>query len=200
MALEVLRQPLENRKILISRSNYSEEFPADFLLLAAMNPCKCGYYPDLTRCTCTEREIHGYLHRISRPLLDRMDLSAEMSRIPFEELLKKQPKGTKEEDSAAIRSRVEKVQKIQARRYEGTSYRFNGDLDSAGVQKYCALGAAEEKLLEGMYQKFSLTARSCHRLLKVARTLADMDESENIGKKHLAEAAAFRAADEKYWG
>ena len=122
------------------------------------------------------------------------------ARIPFEELLKKQPKGTKEEDSAAIRSRVEKVQKIQARRYEGTSYRFNGDLDSAGVQKYCALGAAEEKLLEGMYQKFSLTARSCHRLLKVARTLADMDESENIGKKHLAEAAAFRAADEKYWG
>lgn len=103
-------------------------------------------------------------------MLDRMDLSAEMSRIPFEELLKKQPKGTKEEDSAAIRSRVEKVQKIQARRYEGTSYRFNGDLDSAGVQKYCALGAAEEKLLEGMYQKFSLTARSCHRLLKVART------------------------------
>lgn len=200
MALEVLRQPLENRKILISRSNYSEEFPADFLLLAAMNPCKCGYYPDLTRCTCTEREIHGYLHRISRPLLDRMDLSAEMSRIPFEELLKKPPKGTKEEDSAAIRSRVEKVQKIQARRYERTSYRFNGDLDSAGVQKYCALGAAEEKLLEGMYQKFSLTARSCHRLLKVARTLADMDESENIGKKHLAEAAAFRAADEKYWG
>lgn len=84
------------------------------------------------------------------------------------------------------------MQKIQARRYEGTSYRFNGDLDSAGVQKYCALGAAEEKLLEGMYQKFSLTARSCHRLLKVARTLADMDESENIGKKHLAEAAAFR--------
>ena len=200
MALEVLRQPLENRKILISRSNYSEEFPADFLLLAAMNPCKCGYYPDLTRCTCTEREIHGYLHRISRPLLDRMDLSAEMSRIPFEELLKKQPKGTKEEDSAAIRSRVEKVQKIQARRYEGTSYRFNGDLDSAGVRKYCALGAAEEKRLEGIYQKFSLTARSCHRLLKVARTLADMDESENIGKKHLAEAAAFRAADEKYWG
>ena len=92
------------------------------------------------------------------------------------------------------------MQKIQARRYEGTSYRFNGDLDSAGVQKYCALGAAEEKLLEGMYQKFSLTARSCHRLLTVARTLADMDESENIGKKHLAEAAAFRAADEKYWG
>ena len=198
--LETLRQPLEDGKITISRVAGQVTYPAHFQLIAAMNPCKCGYYPDLTRCTCTEREIHGYLHRISRPLLDRMDLSAEMSRIPFEELLKKQPKGTKEEDSAAIRSRVEKVQKIQARRYEGTSYRFNGDLDSAGVQKYCALGAAEEKLLEGMYQKFSLTARSCHRLLKVARTLADMDESENIGKKHLAEAAAFRAADEKYWG
>ena len=198
--IDALRQPLEEHRVVISRVYGICVFPADVMLVAATNPCKCGYYPDLTRCTCTEREIHGYLHRISRPLLDRMDLSAEMSRIPFEELLKKQPKGTKEEDSAAIRSRVEKVQKIQARRYEGTSYRFNGDLDSAGVQKYCALGAAEEKLLEGMYQKFSLTARSCHRLLKVARTLADMDESENIGKKHLAEAAAFRAADEKYWG
>lgn len=200
IALEVLRQPLENRKILISRSNYSEEFPADFLLLAAMNPCKCGYYPDMQRCTCTEREIHGYLHRISRPLLDRMDLSAEMSRIPFEELWKKEREEAQEEDSAAIRSRVEMVQKLQLRRYEGTPYRFNGDLDSAGVQKYCVLGTEEEKILEGMYRKFSLTARSCHRLLKVARTLADMDESEKIRRKHLAEAAAFRAADEKYWG
>lgn len=200
IALEVLRQPLENRKILISRSNYSEEFPADFLLLAAMNPCKCGYYPDMQRCTCTEREILGYLHRISRPLLDRMDLSAEMSRIPFEELWKKEREEAQEENSAAIRSRVERVQKLQLQRYEGTPYRFNGDLDSAGVQKYCVLGTEEEKILEGMYRKFSLTARSCHRLLKVARTLADMDESEKIRKKHLAEAAAFRAADEKYWG
>ena len=201
IALEVLRQPLENRKILISRSSYSEEFPADFLLLAAMNPCKCGYYPDLTRCTCTEREIHAYLHRVSRPLLDRMDLGAEMSRLPFEELLKKRPEGTaEEENSASIRSRVEQAQSRQFRRYEGTAYRFNGDLDSAGVRKYCTLGMDEERLLENMYQKFSLTARSCHRLLKVARTLADMDGSENIGKKHLAEAAAFRAADEKYWG
>ena len=200
IALEVLRQPLENRKILISRSNYSEEFPADFLLLAAMNPCKCGYYPDMQRCTCTEREIHGYLHRIIRPLLDRMDLSAEMSRIPFEELWKKEREEAQEENSAAIRSRVERVQKLQLQRYEGTPYRFNGDLDSAGVQKYCVLGTEEEKILEGMYRKFSLTARSCHRLLKVARTLADMDESEKIRKKHLAEAAAFRAADEKYWG
>ena len=139
------------------------------------------------------------MHRISRPLLDRMDLSAEMSRIPFEELLKKQPKGTKEEDSAAIRSRVEKYRRFRRGVTRGRPTALNRDLDSAGVE-IMRPWRGREKASGGHVSEIFSDGQSCHRLLKVARTLADMDESENIGKKHLAEAAAFRAADEKYWG
>ena len=186
---------MEDRKIRISRSRYSLEFPADFLLLAAMNPCKCGFYPDLTRCTCTESEIHGYLHKISQPLLDRMDLCAEMLQIPFQELTEPRM----EEPSGTIRVRVETAHRIQRDRYKGTLYRFNGDLDPAGVERYCSLGTREKEFMEKIYQKLSLTARGYHRILKVARTIADMDRSDKITEKHLAEAVCCRAVDKKYW-
>lgn len=196
-SLEVLRQPLEDRKILISRSSYSLEFPADFLLIAAMNPCRCGYYPDMTRCSCTEREIHGYLHKISQPLLDRIDLGCEMSRVPFGQL--SEGEGVTGEASGAVRERVKAVHEIQRRRYQGTEYRFNGDLDAGGVKQFCGLKQSEKCLMERLYQKFSLTARGYHRILKVARTLADMDGMEQIEEKHLTEAVCFRTVDQKYW-
>lgn len=194
-ALEVLRQPLEERKILISRSLYTMEFPADFMLLAAMNPCKCGYYPDKNRCTCTEGEIHGYLHKISWPLLDRMDLCTEVSHVPFHDI---QNMGT-EESSAVIRKRVETVHGIQKERYEKTPYRFNGDLDTAGIVRYCTLQSAEERMMERLYNKLGLTARGYHRILKVARTLADMAGEHRIREEQLLEAVSFRAVDKKYW-
>lgn len=186
---------MEERRIVVSRSHYSVEFPADMLLLAAMNPCKCGYYPDRTRCTCTQGEIHRYLHKISQPLLDRMDLATEVKRVPFWDLQKGQPGETSE----MIRKRVAAVHEIQRRRYQGTPYRFNGDLDPGGVKTYCHLEEKEERLLEQIYQKLSLTARGCHRLLKVARTLADMEGASEIRVQHLAEAMSYRAVDQKYW-
>ncbi len=194
-SLEVLRQPLEERKILISRSSYTMEFPADFMLLSAMNPCKCGYFPDKNRCTCTEGEIHRYLHRISWPLLDRMDLCTEVSRVPFHEIQSAKP----EEASWVIQKRVEAVHRIQKERYQKTPYRFNGDLDTAGIARYCVLGKAEERLMERLYGKLGLTARGYHRILKVARTLADMAGEEKIQEEQLLEAVAFRAVDKKYW-
>lgn len=166
-------------------------------MVVTMNPCKCGYYPDMTRCTCTERELHGYLYKISQPLLDRMDLMAEMSRVSVEDLLSKtQNKG---ESSLVIRKRVEAVHEIQKERYQGTAYRFNGDLDTAGIRRYCEIGAKEEHFMEKLYRKFELTARGYCRILKVARTIADMERSEQIKEKHLYEAVCFRAVDQKYW-
>ena len=193
--LEVLRQPLEERRICISRNFGSYEYPADFLLVAAMNPCRCGYYPDLERCTCSIREIHQYLHKISQPFLDRMDLCAEVSRMDYRALISKRAG----ESTRAIKERVEKAHQIQKKRYSGTPYRFNGDLDRRGIVRFCALGKEEERFLEEVYKSLALTARGYHKLIKVARTLADMEGEERIRIPHLKEAAGFRSADKRYW-
>ena len=190
--LEILRQPLEERVIRISRARGSTEFPADFMLVAAMNPCPCGCYPDRSRCTCTDTDIKRYRAKISRPLTDRIDLWAEAGTVTFQEL----EEGEKNEDSKTIRGRVERVRTVQAERYRNTRYRFNGDLDAEGVRRFCRLDGAAEKLMENVYAHLSLSVRGYHRLLKVARTIADMDGEREILRRHLSEAVCYRKPEE----
>lgn len=195
--LEIMRQPIENKEVVIARTSGTYCFPADFLLMAAMNPCNCGYYPDRNRCSCTEHEIHKYLNRISRPLLDRIDICMETSRVEYEDM--RIGKRKQNETSEQIQKRVEGAGEIQKERYKGTAFRFNSDLNAEGVKKYCSLRAAEEALLGEFFKKSGLSARSYHRLLKVSRTIADLDGSKDILEQHLCEALAYRNANEKFW-
>lgn len=194
--LEILRQPLEDREVHIARTNGSYVFPADFILVAAMNPCACGYYPDRSRCSCSEADVHRYLSRISRPLLDRIDICVEASAIKYDEL---KAHDGKNETSESIRKRVEKAAAMQRERYRGTDIRFNCDIGVRDIEKYCALGDREEKLLEKAYRQLSLSARAYHRILKVSRTIADLDGSETINAAHISEAIGYRSIDRRYW-
>ncbi len=193
--LEILRQPLEDKKVNISRATGSFTFPADFMLVAAMNPCSCGYYPDLNRCHCTRLSIQRYLNKISQPLLDRIDICSEAPTLNFGMLNRKQDN----ESSANIRERVVKAHEIQRNRYKGYGFRFNSQLPSNLIEKFCPLSAEDLEYMEEMYDKYSLTARTYHKTLKVARTIADLDGSENIGRIHLQEAILYRGLDKKYW-
>lgn len=193
--LEILRQPMEDKKVRLARVQGTYEYPADFMLVAAMNPCRCGYYPDMQKCRCSARSIEQYLGQISQPLLDRIDVCVEAPKIEFRELT-----GTgREETSAEIRERVRRCQQIQQMRYQGETFRFNSQMPSVLVRKYCALDAGQEKFMEEMYQKLNLTARSYHKILKVARTLADMEGEEQIRTRHLQEAVCYRSLDKKFW-
>ena len=192
--LEVLRQPLEQHCIRITRNYGTYTFPADFMLVAAMNPCPCGCYPNLERCTCTPAQIQAYLGKISQPFLDRIDLCVEAGRVDYENLTE-QKKG---EASAEIRMRVCRVRNLQKERYEGKKIRRNTQLEGELLKKYCALGTKEEAMMRQAFERFSLTARSYHRILKVSRTIADMEGEELIHTRHVAEALTYKAFDKKY--
>lgn len=194
--LEVLRQPLEEHKIRISRNSGCYEYPADFMLIAAMNPCPCGNYPDLNKCNCTKTQIQKYLGHVSQPFLDRMDLCVEASRVEYGEL----HKTGKEETSAEIRNRVCTARKIQEQRYEGTDIRTNSGIGVRQMEEFCQIGEKEEKLMRCAFSTMNLTARTYHKVLKVARTIADLDGEEQIGCSHLKEALGYRMLDKKYWG
>ncbi len=189
--LEVLRQPLEAGEIRISRSSGQYVFPARFMLVASRNPCRCGYYPDRRRCRCSEPEIRKYLHRISRPLLDRIDLYVEVQQVPYEDLVQ----GGEEMCTEQIRARVLRAREMQRNRYQGSRLRFNADLTAADLERYCPLGAAQERKMKQIYEQKHLTARTYHRLLKVARTIADLEGSGTIGQRHLDEAVLYRPAE-----
>ena len=195
-ALEALREPLEDRVINISRVGWKYTFPASFLLVAAMNPCKCGYFPDRSRCTCTEVSIKKYLSRISRPLLDRIDISAQAEEVSFEELNDRTQTG---ENSEKIRQRVMEAFEIQSRRFRDEKINFNSEIDVKDIKKYCELGYKEESLLKEAFKVLGLSARAYHRILKCARTIADMDKSEDIKCRHLSEAIGYRSLDGRYW-
>ncbi len=186
--IEILRQPMEDHAITITRNVGTYVFPADFMLVASRNPCKCGYYPDRSRCRCSEKDVRRYLQQISRPLLDRIDLHVTAEQVPFEDL----QEGAAGESSESIRARVEKAHAIQTERYKGTPYRFNGELDANVLEKYCLLGEKEKNLMARIYEKKQLTARTYHKILKTARTIADLEGKEKIEEKHLAEAALYR--------
>ena len=194
--LEVLRQPLEERQIRITRNHGNYIFPSNFILAAAMNPCPCGNYPDLSKCNCTQAQIGQYLGKISQPLLDRIDICIETPRVCYEDL----KKNGKPESSATIRERVSRAREIQKERYKKTGILTNAMLPVKELEKYCALGREEEELMERAYKSLSLTARTYHKILRVSRTIADLDGENQIKKEHIKEAIGYRTIDKKYWG
>jgi magnesium chelatase family protein len=189
--LEMLRQPLEDGAVTIARSAMTLCFPSRFMLVAAMNPCACGFYGDTTReCRCTPAIIQRYLGKISGPLLDRIDIHVEVPAVPYKEL---RGNGASE-SSAEIRARVE-----QARAVQETRGYYNSAIPSRMIRKHCALDEAGERTLEMAVRRMGLSARAHDRILKVARTVADLDESPNVTAKHLAEAVQYRSLDRNYW-
>lgn len=195
--LEVLRQPLEEKKIRINRAHGNYTFPADFMLVAAMNPCPCGCYPDMNRCTCTPYQIQNYLGKVSQPFLDRIDLCVEASKVKYEELKTQGEK--KSESSNEIRQRVCRARELQKQRYEGSKIKVNAMLDIKGIETFCRLGEKEELLLKQAFNNLGLTARMYHKILKVARTIADLEESEKIRTEHIAEAVGYRTFQKQFW-
>jgi magnesium chelatase family protein len=196
-ALEVLRQPLEDGKITIARATGSYRFPARFMLVAAMNPCPCGYFGSKAReCRCTQQQITNYLSRISGPLLDRMDIQVEVGAVEYSQLT-----GTATgEPSSAVRARVNAARKLQEERLRGQGMLVNAGMGPKQLEEYCALDAAGHAMMEKAFKAYGLSARAFTRILKVARTIADLSGAEGIGDKHLAEAIQYRVLDRKYWG
>lgn len=194
--LEVMRQPLEDGVVTIARVTATLTYPASTMLIAAMNPCKCGYYGDSAReCTCTETQVKQYLSKISGPLLDRIDLHVEVPSVKYSDLESK----AVQETSDSIRERVIAARQIQLERFAGISGVYsNSQMTPALVQEYCALGDSEAKILKAAFEKLGLSARAHNRILKVARTIADLKESRDIKTEHLAEAIQYRSLDRKY--
>lgn len=194
-ALEIMRQPLEEGMIHISRVNGTYDYPAHFMLVAAMNPCKCGYFPDYNKCNCSPGEVRNYIGRISRPLLDRIDLCAEMQELSFQQL----SSNKEQESSVQVREKVTRARAIQLERYRDMDIQFNSQLNIEGIHRFCVISGAEAEFMEEVYHRLDLTARSYHRILKVARTIADLEGDELISEKHLSEAVCYRLADKKFW-
>ena len=195
-ALEVLRQPLEDGQVTISRAAAAYTYPATFMLIAAMNPCPCGFYQDPTRqCTCSPHLIQRYLQRISGPLLDRIDIHIEVPRLKLEEFT-----GTAAgESSTDIRARVAGARKLQSARFAKAGLFCNAQMQSRHLRKWCELGDDSRELLKAAIQQLSLSARAYDRILKLSRTIADLDGSPQIGLAHLAEAIQYRSLDRKFW-
>ena len=190
--LETMRQPLEDKKIVISRSNISYEYPSDFMLIAAINPCPCGYYPDRNKCRCNDKEIRNYIGKLSGPILDRIDICVNTKKIEYENL-----KSTEHEESSAdMREKIERVRTIQKERFKGTNLRFNSEMTPKEIEKYCKLNSKDECFLEKAFKTMDLSARAYHKILRLSRTIADLDESENIEKKHIAHALNYRMPEE----
>ncbi|WP_194609224.1 YifB family Mg chelatase-like AAA ATPase [Clostridium vitabionis] len=194
--LDMLRQALESRKLTISRLSYQEDYPADVLLACAMNPCRCGYYPDLVRCRCTPVQRRSYLGRISGPFLDRIDIGVE---VPRQEI-PAPGRRTPGESSRAMRERVLAACQIERERFRGENIHFNGEMRARDLDRFCRLDPASEALYREMIRKDELSGRGAEKLLKVARTLADLREKKDIGAEELLTARAFRSFLKTYWG
>ena len=195
-ALEILRQPLEDRQVTISRVSGSITYPCSFMLIAAMNPCPCGYFGHPTRkCICSPKQVSSYLSKVSGPLLDRFDIHLEVAPVEFADL----SSTAKEESSASIRERVQKARDIQNERFKSTSITCNARITSDILHEVCPVTDEASKLLENVFDRLGLSARAYDRILKVARTVADMDGAKVIDKKHIAMAVQYRSLDRKYW-
>ena len=191
-ALETMRQPLEDGVITVSRATGSYEYPANFMLVASMNPCPCGNYGSRElECSCSPAQIQKYLKKISGPLLDRIDLKINVDRVKFRELSEK----SDEESSENIKQRVDEARKIQRERFAGTKVRMNAKMTSKMINEYCKLDAESENLMRVAFEKYHISARGYTRILKVARTIADLDKSVEIKVHHLTEALAYRNID-----
>lgn len=194
--LEVLRQPLEEKCVHLVRQYGAYCFPADFMLVAASNPCPCGYYPDLEKCSCTVSQIQKYFGKISQPFLDRLDICVEAPKVKYEALTGRKDSYTSKE----MRQMVETARKRQQLRFQNSTIRTNSQMGRAELERFCKLDQEENRLLQQAYDVLSLTARSYYKILKVARTIADLDEAEQIEMSHLKEAIGYRMIDKKYWG
>lgn len=196
-SLEALRQPVEDSQVTISRAMGRLTYPCSFTLIAAMNPCPCGFYNHPVReCTCSEDAVRRYLSRISGPLLDRIDIHVEVPAVDYDDLTSK----SQEESSESIRERVNKARAIQTERYKDTSINCNANLDASMFSQVCVVDNRANMLLKNAFDRMGLTARAYDRILKVARTIADLDGSEIIKSNHITEAIQFRSLDRKYWG
>ena len=193
--LDALRQPVEDKKVSVARVNGAHTYPANFMFVTAMNPCPCGYYPDMNRCRCTPAQVGQYLGKLSQPLLDRLDLCADVSPVDFDGM----SNGKIGENTKQIRMRVEAAQQIQKERFKDEKIQFNGEMSGKQVEKFCHLDDSAGRLLKMAFQHMPFSVRAYHRILKVARTIADMEASENINKEHLGEALSYRSFDKKYW-
>ncbi|HRP01617.1 MAG TPA: YifB family Mg chelatase-like AAA ATPase [Candidatus Kapabacteria bacterium] len=194
--LEVMRQPLEDKRIIISRTKTTIEYPANFMLICSMNPCPCGNYGDPTKeCSCTPQKIQNYLSKISGPLLDRIDIHVEVPAVKYQELSSKR----EGESSEVIRNRVINARKIQQNRFADTPSFKNADMNSNELREFCELDNASQDILKVAMEKLGLSARAYDRILKVSRTIADLDESKNIKVKHISEAIQYRSLDRDYW-
>lgn len=195
-ALEVLRQPIEDSRITISRAGQSCTYPCSIMVVAAMNPCPCGYFGDDThRCTCSQHKIRSYLNKISGPLLDRFDIHIEVPPVKFDELRSDEVA----ECSAEIKKRVDAAREIQRERFKNSKTTSNSRINAAELSKFCLIDKEAENVLRSAFEKLSMTARAYDRVLKVARTIADLDQSVVIRSYHVLEAVQYRSLDRKYW-
>ncbi|SHJ05362.1 YifB family Mg chelatase-like AAA ATPase [Lutispora thermophila] len=193
--LEVLRQPLEDEYVTISRVNGTITYPSKFMLIASINPCPCGYFGDESnKCTCSVNQIKNYIGKISGPLMDRIDLHIEVKPVKFNDL----SSDSRSESSSSIKERVNKARDIQLKRYSNEGIYFNSQLKPKHMSKYCKIGQKEKALLQSAFEKYNMSARAYNRILKVARTIADLDNSDTIKSNHIAEAIQHRTLDKKY--
>lgn len=194
--LEVLRGPLEDRIVTISRVNAVLTYPCNFMFVASMNPCPCGFYGSQDKeCTCSPQAISKYIGKISGPLLDRIDIQIEVTPVKYQKL----DSSEQIESSIKIKKRVDLARKIQQKRYEKDAIYTNSQLNPKLIEKYCKLNNESKRILELAFHRLGLSARAYGRILKVARTIADLEQKENIETEHIAEAIQYRSLDKKYW-
>ncbi|MGO1469017.1 MAG: YifB family Mg chelatase-like AAA ATPase [Tissierella sp.] len=195
--LEVLRQPMEDELVNIARVNASLSFPAKFMFVASMNPCPCGYYGDpLHECTCSQRDIDRYLGKISFPLLDRIDIHMEVQPVKYNEL----KEDSKSDSSDIIRKRINISKQIQLDRFKNNKIYSNSQIENRDVEKYCLLKKSSEQIMKMAFEKYKFSARTYNKIIKVARTIADLDQENNIEDNHILEAISYRTLNNKYWG
>jgi len=194
--LEALRQPLEDQFVTISRTNATITYPCNFMLVASMNPCPCGFFGEEGgKCKCSERDVNRYLDKISGPLLDRIDMHVEAARVNYEDF----DAGKKGDSTADIKTAVSKALATQAARYKDSTIGQNAELTSGLIEQFCPLSGDCKELLKNIYDVMGLSARGYHKILKLARTIADLAGDEDIATNHLAEAIQYRSLDRKYW-
>ena len=194
--IEALREPLENKEINVARSQASVKYPADFILIAAMNPCPCGNYGNpLKECTCSFNEIRRYLNKISSPILDRIDIHIEIKPVKYEDL----KDDTKSKSSAELKAEVVRARLIQEERYKNEKISTNSELNTNQMKKYIKLSEDVEKIAKMAFNKYNFSVRSFNKIIKMSRTIADLEGSKEIESKHLLEAIRYRSLDDKYW-
>ncbi len=193
--IEALRQPLEDRVISVARANQKATYPANFMLVACMNPCPCGNFGSSKPCRCTTSQIAKYLAKLSGPLLDRIDIQVEVDSIEYDEILKIE----QSETSVVVKERVEKAREVQENRYQSIKEKTNSEISDKDIAKYCTLSEDCEAILKMAFENLNLSMRGRTRIIRVARTIADLEGAENIGAQHVAEAIGYRTLDRKYF-